>query len=93
MISVREFGEMAFAHLDLDWNDFVETDPRYFRPAEVDELLGDATKARTKLGWTPRTSVEALARMMVEHDLELAERERVLRDAGHDLPATLGHDQ
>jgi GDPmannose 4,6-dehydratase len=93
MISVREFGEMAFSHLGLDWSDFVETDSRYFRPAEVDELLGDASKARAALGWEPRTSVEELARMMVEHDLELAEREKVLRDAGHALPATLGHDQ
>jgi GDPmannose 4,6-dehydratase len=93
MISVREFGEMAFSHLGLDWSEFVETDSRYFRPAEVDELLGDASKARAALGWEPRTSVEELARMMVEHDLELAEREKVLRDAGHALPATLGHDQ
>ncbi|MGA1391908.1 MAG: GDP-mannose 4,6-dehydratase [Phycisphaerales bacterium] len=93
MISVKQFGEMAFAHLGLDFADFVETDPKYFRPAEVDELLGDASKAKAKLGWEPRTSVEDLAAMMVEHDLELAEREKVLRDAGHDLPATLGHDQ
>jgi len=93
MISVKQFGEMAFAHLGLDFKEFVEIDSKYFRPAEVDELLGDATKARQKLGWTPRTSVEELARMMVEHDLELAQREKVLRDAGHDLPASLGHDQ
>jgi GDPmannose 4,6-dehydratase len=93
MISVKQFGEMAFAHLGLEFSDFVETDPKYFRPAEVDELLGDASKAKAKLGWEPRTSVEELAAMMVEHDLELAEREKVLRDAGHDLPATLGHDQ
>ena len=93
MISVKQFGEMAFAHLGLDFKEFVEIDSKYFRPAEVDELLGDATKARQKLGWTPRTSVEELARMMVEHDLELAQREKVLRDAGHELPASLGHDQ
>ena len=93
MISVKQFGEMAFAHLGLEFSDFVETDAKYFRPAEVDELLGDASKAKAKLGWEPRTSVEELAAMMVEHDLELAEREKVLRDAGHDLPATLGHDQ
>jgi GDPmannose 4,6-dehydratase len=82
MISVRQFCEIAFGLVDLDYRDFVEIDPRYFRPAEV-ELLGDATKARKILGWTPRTSVEELARMMVEHDLELARRERTLRDAGH----------
>ena len=93
MISVKQFGEMAFAHLGLDFKEFVEIDSKYFRPAEVDELLGDASKARQKLGWTPRTSVEELARMMVEHDLELAQREKVLRDAGHELPASLGHDQ
>ncbi|MDA0974999.1 MAG: GDP-mannose 4,6-dehydratase [Phycisphaerales bacterium] len=93
MISVKEFGKMAFAHLDLDFDEWVTIDEKYFRPAEVDQLLGDATKAKEKLGWEPRTSVEELASMMVEHDLELAEREKVLRDAGHDLPATLGHDQ
>ena len=87
MISVRQFCEMTFGHVGLDYRDFVEIDPRYFRPAEVEQLLGDATKARTVLGWKPRTSVEDLARMMVEHDLELARRERTLRDAGHDVHA------
>jgi GDPmannose 4,6-dehydratase len=84
---------MAFAHLGLDFDEWVSIDEKYFRPAEVDQLLGDATRAKERLGWEPRTSVEELAKMMVEHDLELAERERVLRDAGHELPATLGHDQ
>ncbi|MHC4832844.1 MAG: GDP-mannose 4,6-dehydratase, partial [Planctomycetota bacterium] len=88
-----EFGQMAFAHLGLDFDEWVSIDEKYFRPAEVDQLLGDATRAKERLGWEPRTSVEELAKMMVEHDLELAERERVLRDAGHELPATLGHDQ
>jgi GDPmannose 4,6-dehydratase len=60
-------------------------DPRYFRPAEVEQLLGDASKAHRVLGWKPKTSVESLARMMVEHDLELARRERTLRDAGHEV--------
>jgi len=83
MISVRRFCELAFGEVGLDYRDFVEIDPRYFRPAEVDELLGDATKARSILGWEPKTSVEDLARMMVEHDLELARRGRTLRDAGH----------
>ena len=85
MISVRKFCELVFAQLDLDCDDFIEIDPRYFRPAEVEQLLGDATKAREKLGWEPKTSVEELARMMVEHDLELARREKILRDAGHEI--------
>jgi len=85
MISVRRFCELSFGLVGLDYRDFVEVDPRYFRPAEVEQLLGDATKARTVLGWQPRTSVEDLARMMVEHDLEMARRERTLRDAGHDV--------
>ncbi|MFO0827682.1 MAG: GDP-mannose 4,6-dehydratase [Phycisphaerales bacterium] len=93
MISVRTFCELAFGHLGLDYRDFVEIDPRYFRPAEVDQLLGDCTKARTKLGWVPKTTVEDLAVMMVEHDLEMARREKTLRDAGHQLPQTVGHDQ
>ncbi|MFN9905001.1 MAG: GDP-mannose 4,6-dehydratase [bacterium] len=53
----------------------------------MEQLLGDATKARTVLGWKPRTTVEELARMMVEHDLELAQRECTLRNAGHDVGA------
>lgn len=93
MISVRAFAEMAFAHAGLDMADFVEFDPRYLRPAEVDELLGDPSKAREKLGWVPTTSVEELARMMVEHDIELARRERTLVDAGHEVPGVVGHDQ
>ena len=87
MISVRAFCELAFGHVGLDYRDFIEIDPRYFRPAEVEQLLGDATKARTVLGWKPRTGVEELAHMMVEHDLELARRERTLRSAGHDVGA------
>jgi GDPmannose 4,6-dehydratase len=83
MISVRRFCELAFGEVGLDYGDFVEIDPKYFRPAEVEQLLGDASKARTVLGWQPRTSVEELARMMVAHDLELARREQTLRNAGH----------
>ncbi len=73
--SIREFLDLVFGQLDLDWHDYVEIDPRYFRPAEVDLLLGDATKAREKLGWRPKTDVRELARIMVEHDLDLAQRE------------------
>ena len=93
MISVRRFCELAFGHVGLDYRDFVEIDPKYFRPAEVEQLQGDAAKARTKLGWKPQVGVEELARMMVESDLELARREKTLRDAGHTLPAGMGHDQ
>jgi GDPmannose 4,6-dehydratase len=93
MISVRTFCELAFGHVGLDYKDFVEIDPRYFRPAEVEQLLGDCTKAKAKLGWEASTTVEQLAVMMVEHDLELASRERTLRDAGHKLPQSIGHDQ
>jgi GDPmannose 4,6-dehydratase len=84
-LSVREFARLAFAHVGLDADDFVEVDPRYLRPAEVHALLGDASKARRVLGWEASTTVEQLAAMMVEADLELARRERTLRDAGHDV--------
>ncbi|HEY2827206.1 MAG TPA: GDP-mannose 4,6-dehydratase [Pirellulales bacterium] len=70
--SVREFLEVAFGRVDLNWQDHVEIDPRYFRPSEVDHLLGDATKARKELGWEPRTSFEELVAMMVDADLALA---------------------
>ena len=93
MISVREFCDLSFKYLDLDPEEHIEIDPRYLRPAEVEQLLGDSTKAREKLGWEAKTTVEELAAMMVEHDLELARREKTLRDAGHELPASSGHDQ
>ncbi|MGH9768754.1 MAG: GDP-mannose 4,6-dehydratase [Blastocatellia bacterium] len=67
--SVREFLDEAFGYLDLDWKQFVEIDPRYFRPAEVDLLIGDASKARRKLGWTPKITFKELARTMVDADL------------------------
>lgn len=73
--SVRDFLDEAFGYLDLDWKEYVEIDPRYYRPAEVDLLLGDATKARDILGWEPKISFRELVRLMVNHDLQLAERE------------------
>jgi GDPmannose 4,6-dehydratase len=85
MLSVREFVERTFRYLDLDWENFVEVDERYLRPTEVEALQGDASKARTKLGWKPRVEIDELIRRMVEHDLELAHQERTLRDAGHVL--------
>jgi GDPmannose 4,6-dehydratase len=81
--SVREFVEMAFGHVGLDWNHYVEIDQRYFRPTEVDFLQGDPTKARDQLGWQPRVSFSRLVTMMVDHDLDLARQERTLRSAGY----------
>lgn len=83
--SVREFLEEAFQLLDLDPYRYVEIDPRYFRPTEVEFLQGDASKAREKLGWKPRVTFKELVRIMVEHDLELARQERTLVDAGHTI--------
>ena len=68
--SVREFLEVAFAYVGLNWQDYVEIDPRYFRPAEVELLLGDATKAKEKLGWTPKVDFRQLVKIMVDADLE-----------------------
>lgn len=79
--SVRAFLDETFGYLDLDWQEHVETDPRYFRPAEVDLLLGDASKARRELGWEPKVSFSELVRLMVDHDLELAKQESNDREA------------
>ena len=73
--TVRDFCRLVFNQLDLRYEDYVEIDPRYFRPAEVDLLLGDASKAKEKLGWEATTDLEALAQIMTEHDLDLARRE------------------
>jgi GDPmannose 4,6-dehydratase len=70
--SVREFCEEAFGCVGLDWKDFVKVDAKYFRPAEVDLLLGDAGKARRELGWSPKVTFKELAKLMVEADLEAA---------------------
>jgi GDPmannose 4,6-dehydratase len=75
--SVRDFLEEVFGYLDLDWRQYVEIDPRYFRPSEVDVLLGDAAKARRTLGWEPTVTFRQLARLMTDADLVLAERERL----------------
>jgi GDPmannose 4,6-dehydratase len=80
--SVRDVLDVAFAHVGLDWNKHVEIDNRYRRPAEVDHLRGDASKARTKLGWRPEVDFTKLITMMVESDVELAKRERILRASG-----------
>ena len=69
--TVRELVEVAFGHVGIDPWQCVGQDPRFMRPAEVDHLVGDYSKAREKLGWQPRTSFEDLVQLMVEHDLEL----------------------
>jgi GDPmannose 4,6-dehydratase len=84
--SVQEFVELAFAEAGLDWRRYVELDPRYFRPTEVDALRGDASKARQRLGWAPRVRFKELIQMMVNRDLDLAKREKVLKKAGYDSP-------
>ncbi len=79
--SVREFLELTFDHLQLDWHKYVELDDRYLRPTEVDLLIGDASKARKILGWQPKVRFQQLVEMMVEADLALAERDK--RNLGH----------
>jgi GDPmannose 4,6-dehydratase len=69
--SVKDFLEVAFDHVGLHWRDYVVQDPRFMRPAEVDQLVGDASKAQQKLGWQPSVSFEELVRLMVDADLEL----------------------
>jgi GDPmannose 4,6-dehydratase len=81
--SVREFLDLAASLAGLNWKEFVEADPRYLRPSEVDHLLGDSSKARQQLGWRPKVGFEELVRMMLEHDLELARQEQTLERAGH----------
>ena len=78
--SVREFTEEVFGYLDLDWQEYVEIDPRYFRPSEVEYLEGDASKAREVLKWKPKVSFEELARMMTDTDMKIAEREKIIND-------------
>jgi GDPmannose 4,6-dehydratase len=73
--SVREFVEVAFAHVGLDWEQHVEIDPKYFRPSEVDVLLGDYSKAQEKLGWEPTVKFEELTKIMVDADVKQVEDE------------------
>jgi GDPmannose 4,6-dehydratase len=75
MYSVREFCQKAFSKYNMNYEDYVEIDPRYYRPAEVDQLLGDSTKARTVLGWQPKVHFDGLVNMMAEHDFELGRRD------------------
>ncbi|KAG7565261.1 NAD(P)-binding domain superfamily [Arabidopsis suecica] len=81
--TVEEFLDVSFGYLGLDWKNHVEIDPRYFRPSEVDNLQGDASKAKEVLGWKPKVGFETLVKMMVDEDLALANREKLLVDAGY----------
>ena len=80
--SVSQFLDLAADKLELNWKDYVEFDPRYLRPAEVDHLLGDSTKARKELGWTPEVDFDTLVGMMVDHDLMLARQEKLITESG-----------
>ncbi len=81
--SVREFVEKVFAKLDMDYHDYVEIDPKYFRPTEVDVLLGDSSKAQKTLNWKPKVTFEKLVEMMIATDMEMANKEKTLLDAGY----------
>jgi GDPmannose 4,6-dehydratase len=84
--SVREFLDEAFGHLDLDWKKYVEVDPRYFRPTEVDLLLGDASKAKKILGWKPRVLFKDLVKLMVDADMESEKhRPQIATSTHHEL--------
>jgi GDPmannose 4,6-dehydratase len=89
--SVREFLDEAFGYLGLDWREHVEVDPRYFRPAEVEVLMGDYSKARRQLGWEPTVGFSELVRIMVDHDAKLAIKERAAADReGQPVSALVG---
>lgn len=79
--SVREFLDAAFSSVDLDWKRYVEIDPQYYRPAEVELLCADPSKAREKLNWKTKVSFEELAQLMVESDMKLTQQEKILNEA------------
>jgi GDPmannose 4,6-dehydratase len=78
--SVREFLDEVFGYLDLDWHKYVEIDPRYYRPTEVDYLKGDPSKVKKELGWQPKVTFKELAKLMTDADMKLAENEKILND-------------
>lgn len=86
--SVREFLDECFALLNLDWKKYVDVDPRYFRPAEVDLLLGDSSKARKAMGWKPKVTFKGLVKMMIDSDWEIARREKLIAEQEKKLKAT-----
>jgi GDPmannose 4,6-dehydratase len=83
--SVREFLDEAFGYLELDWTQYVEIDPRYYRPTEVDVLLGDASKARRQIGWQPRVRFPELVRMMIDADLQEVKNQPATTTRNHEL--------
>jgi len=84
--SVQEFVEEAFGLLGLDWQEHVAIDPKYYRPSEVDVLLGDASKARKRLNWKPKVGFKSLIKKMVDFDLKLATREKMMFEQGGGPP-------
>jgi GDPmannose 4,6-dehydratase len=80
--TVRELLEVAFGHLGLDYKEYVSVDQRYYRPSEVDFLLGDPSKSKRVLGWQPKVAFAELIRMMADADLELARQELAMREYG-----------
>ena len=78
--SVRDFLDECFGLLELDWTQYVKIDRAYFRPTEVDFLHGDCSKAKKQLGWTVKTSFKMLVKMMVDHDMQLAKNEKLIKD-------------
>jgi GDPmannose 4,6-dehydratase len=82
--SVREFLDEAFGYLEMNWKPYVEIDPRYFRPAEVDILIGDASKARQKLGWRPKTAFRELVRLMIDAEMQALQSPRAIAVASDD---------
>ncbi len=80
--SVREFVQEVFSYLDLDWQKYIEIDPRYFRPTEVEHLQGDASKAKNALKWSPKVTFKELAKMMTNADMKIAEHEKIIKEHG-----------
>jgi GDPmannose 4,6-dehydratase len=80
--TVRQFLEIAFNYLNLNWEDYVETSDKFFRPNEVNHLLGDYSKAKKLLNWSPKTSFKELVKIMIEEDLKLAKQEKLLLEEG-----------
>ena len=78
MITVREFCQKTFAKYNMNYEDYVEIDEKYYRPAEVDQLLGDPTKAKTKLGWNPKVNIDGLVDLMADNDFEIARKESLM---------------
>jgi len=85
--TVREFCELAFAEVGLDYHDYVRTDERFYRPAEVEALIGDSSKARTVLGWKPSYTFSEIVREMVQNDLEIMRGQQ--ESSSHTVPQTV----